>query len=59
MALKYGSQEAAETIRDCKEQDETLSKTQCRYHLDAPGVEESRHYFGIVFPTMIVCILFF
>lgn len=55
MALKYGSQQAAETIRDCKESDESLSKSQCRFHPDAPGVVEPRHHFGTFFPTMIAC----
>ena len=39
LAIKYGSRDVADRIKDAKESDPELSKTQVRYHKDAPGVE--------------------
>ena len=40
--MKFGSSEAAEQLKACKEGDAELCKTHVRFHPDARGVEETR-----------------
>ena len=42
LTMKFGSPEAAEQIKACKEGDAELCKSQVRFHPDAPGVTETR-----------------
>ena len=42
LTMKFGSSEAAEQLKACKEGDAELCKTHVRFHPDAPGVEETR-----------------
>lgn len=44
MTMKFGSEKAASQIRDCKRADPVLSKSQIRFHPDAPGVADPRLY---------------